>query len=99
MTLKRLDNIGVAVTDLQRAHAFYHDVLGMDGDAPPPDAEGFSVRLGDVALYVFRTSAGGDPGRTENYTQNPPGLDHLSFEVADFDARSSLTPSARPPRF
>lgn len=84
--LKRLDNIGVAVTDLARAHDFYTRVLGMAAPPLAEGAEGFSPSLGDVALYVFKTEATGDPGRGAEMTANPVGIDHLAFEVEDYEA-------------
>ncbi len=84
--LKRLDNIGVATRDVKRAYDFYTRVLGMEAGPLAEGASGFSPRLGDVALYVFATGGTGAPGRSEDYTNNPPGIDHLAFEVEDFDA-------------
>ncbi|MEE8338177.1 MAG: VOC family protein [Dehalococcoidia bacterium] len=83
--LKRLDNIGVAVTDVARAHDFYTRVLGMEAPPLTEGAEGFSPSLGDIALYVFKTEATGDSGRDAEMTTNPVGIDHLAFEVDDYE--------------
>ncbi|MDP6604693.1 MAG: VOC family protein [Dehalococcoidia bacterium] len=83
--LKRLDNVGVAVTDLARAHDFYTRVLGMESGPLSEGAGGFSAALGDVALYVFTTEASGSPGRDADMNSNPPGIDHLAFEVDDYE--------------
>ena len=91
--LKRLDNVGVAVSDLAAAHAFYTDVLGFESGALDESAEGFSARLGDISLYVFRTDGGGEHGRDAGMEHNPPGIDHLAFEVEDFEAAQSTLES------
>ena len=85
MLLKRLDNVGVAVRDLRRAYEFYVGVLGMEAPPLAEDAGGFSASIADVALFVFATEGDGEPGRSTDYTHNPPGLDHLAFEVEDYD--------------
>ncbi len=84
--LKRLDNIGVAVSDVARAHGFYIGVLGMEAPPLQEGARGFSARLGDVSLYIFATDRAGEPGRSADFEHNPPGIDHLSFEVEDYEA-------------
>lgn len=83
--LKRLDNIGVAVSDVARAHDFYTRVLEMEAAPLREGAEGFSPRLGDIALYVFKTEASGAPGRDAETATNPIGIDHLAFEVEDYE--------------
>lgn len=84
--MKRLDNIGVAVSDLAKAHGFYTGVLGMEAQPLQEGATGFSARLGDVSLYVFTTDGAGEPGRSADFDHNPPGIDHLAFEVEDYEA-------------
>ncbi|MDA1002844.1 MAG: VOC family protein [Chloroflexi bacterium] len=83
--LKRLDNIGVAVRDLVRAHAFYTGTLGMESTPLADGATGFSAKLGDVSLFVFKTDKTNSPGRSDDYEHNPAGIDHLAFEVEDYD--------------
>ncbi len=85
--LKRLDNIGIAASDVQRSVDFYTQKLGMEGEAGP---EGGSVRLGEVALFIFKSARTDSPpvGRTASYDQNPIGIDHLAFEVEDIEQAS-----------
>ncbi|MEX2230027.1 MAG: VOC family protein [Dehalococcoidia bacterium] len=83
--LKRLDNIGIAVRDLASAHDFYTRVLGFAGAPLKDGATGFSAKLGDVALFVFATDQTNSPGRTADYEHNPAGIDHLAFEVEDYE--------------
>lgn len=79
--LKRLDNIGIAVSNARRSLEFYIGVLGFEGEIK--DGEG-SAQLGDMSLYIFESKLGtGGGGRTTDYYQNPVGLDHLAFETDD----------------
>ncbi|MBI3954337.1 MAG: VOC family protein [Chloroflexi bacterium] len=83
--LKRLDNVGIAVRDVPRALAFYREKLGLQAQG---DESGGSVQVGNASLYVFKTAnrRGRIQQRTDDYLKDPPGLDHLAFEVADLDA-------------
>lgn len=79
-----LDNIGVAVSDVPRAIAFYTEVLGFTGEGTEDEG---TVRLGDSYLYLFKTTTStAVPGRGADLPRNPVGVDHLSFRVPDFDA-------------
>ena len=81
--LKKLDNIGVAVTNARRTLTFFIEKLGFEGEAS--DGEG-SVRLGDISLYIFESKVQATgAGRTTDFYANPVGLDHLAFEVEDID--------------
>lgn len=84
--IKRLDNIGVAVRDAAKMHAFYETVPGFN--VSPLRGTEFSVGIGDLSLYVFQTSGVAGDQRSTDYLANPRGLDHLAFEVADIDAAS-----------
>jgi methylmalonyl-CoA/ethylmalonyl-CoA epimerase len=83
--LKRLDNVGIAVKDVPRALAFYREKLGL---AAQGDENGGSVQIGNASLYIFRTAKrrAAVQRRTDDYLNDPPGLDHLAFEVNDLDA-------------
>ena len=81
--IKRLDNIGVAVTDVRRAVAFFTEKLGLQGQAWSDD--GGNVTIGDVSLFIFRTGKANAVGRTPEFSGNPVGIDHLAFEVDDLD--------------
>src|SRR5258708_38251156 len=82
--LKRLDNVGIAVRDIRRAVAFYTEILGFVGQAGESDG---LVTLGDVSLYLFQTPApeAAAPQRTTDLYNNPPGSDHVAFEVDDIE--------------
>lgn len=95
-----LDNIGIAVTDLERSLAFYR-ALGFVPEYQ--DAESAMVRAGAVALYLFRTTTPAPLVRSFDLGGNPAGLDHLSFNVPDVDAaceqlRAMGIPIEREPR-
>jgi len=81
--LDAVDNAGIAVSDVPRAVAFYTEILGFTDEGH--DAESASLRLGEVAFWLFRTPLPATERRGTDFTANPPGLDHLSFRVADID--------------
>jgi len=81
--IEALDNVGVAVRDLERAVAFYR-ILGFQPEYATEDSA--LLRAGGVALYVFRTDGPVQPLRSFDLTGNAPGYDHLSFRVPDVDA-------------
>jgi glyoxylase I family protein len=82
--LKRLDNVSIAVRDIRRAVAFYTDILEFVGQVGESDG---LVTLGDVSLYLFQTRApeAAAPQRTADLYNNPPGIDHVAFEVDDIE--------------
>lgn len=82
-----IDNVGIAVRDLEVVAGFFEHTVGLDvardEEGSPRSA---SVQAGDRYVYVFETSAGPVPGRREaDLAANSPGLDHVSFTVADVD--------------
>ena len=81
--IEGFDNIGVAVTDYDRAVDFYKK-LGFD--VTFEDGDGGSLQAGNAVLYVFKTSSVTEPqARDVSLTSNPPGIDHISFRVPDVD--------------
>jgi methylmalonyl-CoA/ethylmalonyl-CoA epimerase len=82
--IERFDNIGVAVTDLKRSADWY----GKLGFQQQDDGEaGGAFTAGDAVLYIFQTDSTQPAGRRErDLVHNPPGIDHISFRVADVDA-------------
>jgi catechol 2,3-dioxygenase-like lactoylglutathione lyase family enzyme len=80
-----IDNVGIAVTDLTRAIAFYEKfgfIRGQDYDA---DVKGCSLSCGSAVLFLFQTKQPHPQTvtREPSLAQNPPGIDHISFAVAD----------------
>ena len=89
--IRRVDNIGIAVRDLERSLRFYVEVLGLGLSRPyAPGQRGNAVLAGDTVLYLFETDHPDAFGRRETRNldlyHNPVGFDHLSFEVDDLDA-------------
>jgi catechol 2,3-dioxygenase-like lactoylglutathione lyase family enzyme len=78
-----LDNIGIGTCDLGRALAFYRR-LGFTSVRRSPRGE--VMVLGGSTLFLFPAGRADTPPRSGSPLANPPGLDHLSFAVADVDA-------------
>jgi methylmalonyl-CoA/ethylmalonyl-CoA epimerase len=88
MAIEGIDNVGIAVRDLDAVAGFFDEKVGLeverDESGEPRSA---TVKLGDGYLYVFETEGEPNGARREStLTANPPGPDHLSFRVADVDA-------------
>jgi catechol 2,3-dioxygenase-like lactoylglutathione lyase family enzyme len=89
--VKRFDNAGIAVRDIDIMETFYRDVLGaqilpLEGFLGE-GTHSFDMFLGGVAFFVFQTGNPAQHGRTiENVLSNGPGYDHLVFEVGDIAA-------------
>ncbi|MBO0685084.1 MAG: VOC family protein [Candidatus Dormibacteraeota bacterium] len=83
--IERIDNVGVAVTDLERALAFYERVgfAIEDRETETPSA---LLRAGDARLWVFQSPAGPAARRSLELVGNPAGFDHVSLAVADVDS-------------
>lgn len=73
----------VAVTDLDRARAFYEGTLGFTPGREVPD--GVLYRAGGVDVLVYRSSFAGTNKATALSFQVPP--DAFDAEVADLRAR------------
>jgi catechol 2,3-dioxygenase-like lactoylglutathione lyase family enzyme len=94
----RADHVAISVRDMEKAIAFYHDVIGMEKvfdrefDTPMAkliDVEGTDVRivhmkLGDsvVELFDYRHPKGREP--RSDRIQSDYGLTHIGFMVEDF---------------
>jgi len=80
-----IDNIGICTTDVERSVAFYQR-LGFS-EAYRND-RGVLVAAGAAHLFIFATRRTDPPpvGRELGLFGNPPGVDHISFAVADVDA-------------
>lgn len=78
-----IDNIGVAVEDLDAALQFYETVgfeteRYSEADAQVTPADGTS-------LFVFETEGGGTVARDGELFDNPVGIDHISVLVDDVE--------------
>jgi methylmalonyl-CoA/ethylmalonyl-CoA epimerase len=79
-----VDNIGICATDVARSVAFYQ-TLGFS-EAYRND-RGVLMAAAAVHLFIFATrQSNPSPVRRElGLFGNPPGIDHISFAVADVD--------------
>ena len=83
--IQGIDNIGICTTDLARSVTFYRK-LGFS-EAYRND-RGVMMSVGDAYLFIIATRQSNPPtvGRELGLFGNPPGIDHISFVVADVDA-------------
>jgi len=82
--IERIDNVGVGVSDLDRALDFYRR-LGFEVLEREEDTPSATLQAGSVRLWVFRGLGGPPPSRAPDPAANPPGLDHVSLWVEDVD--------------
>ncbi len=84
-----IDHIGIAVTDIADALAFYRDALGLEVEAPE-DVPSQRVRAhfipaGDSAIELLEATAEDSP--IALYTgKRGPGLHHITLRVDDIEA-------------
>lgn len=82
--ITRVDNVGVAVSNLGRAVEWYEKlgfaVLDREDDTPSA-----TLQAGEVKLWVFGSPGKAPPDRSIGLVGNAPGLDHLSVWVGDVD--------------
>lgn len=86
--VKGIDNVGIAVTNLARALAFYEKLGFSKSYDYEADVQGCSINAGGAVLFLFQTKQANPQAvkRDPSLAQNPPGLDHISFVVEDVDA-------------
>jgi len=83
----RIAHVGIAVSDLDAALAFYRDVLGLV-PLPPETADGADiVRLpfGDAEVELLTSTDPSSP-ITRFLARRGPGIHHISYRVPDLDA-------------
>ena len=81
-----LDHIGIAVTDLQAALAFYRDALGLDvstsHDVPSEHVRATFVPVGQSSLELLEATS--DTSPIARFTaRRGPGIHHLTLLVED----------------
>lgn len=90
--LQRVDNIGIAVSNLEATLDFFQEKLGIAPSRPyDPGQTGNSVSIGNTSFYIFQTQRDDSPPvgrRADRYLQNPVGIDHISMEVEDIEEAS-----------
>jgi methylmalonyl-CoA/ethylmalonyl-CoA epimerase len=84
-----LDHIGIAVSDLAAALAFYRDALGLEIEAPEEVASqrvrAHFIPAGEAALELLEATAEDSP-IAKYVAKRGPGLHHLTLRVDDIDA-------------
>jgi methylmalonyl-CoA/ethylmalonyl-CoA epimerase len=85
--LPRIAHVGIAVTDLETALAFYQDVLGLVPH-PPETVDGATILvlpLGDSEVELLAPLHPDSPiGKF--LAKRGPGIHHICYRVADLDA-------------
>ena len=90
--IERVDNVGVAVTELEPSLRFY-TALGFEIESRD-ETPAAMLKAADVRLWVFQTNAGRGPARAPELTGNPAGFDHVSLWVGDVDAAAERARAA-----
>ena len=82
----RIAHVGIAVSSIAEALAFYRDVLGLPA-GPPETADGatiVSLVLGDVAVELLEPRDPDSPV-AKFLAKRGPGIHHICYRVADLD--------------
>lgn len=85
----RLDHIGIAVSNIGEALAFYRDALGLEVEAPEEVASqrvrAHFIPAGEAALELLEATAEDSP--IARYVgKRGPGLHHITLRVDDIHA-------------
>jgi methylmalonyl-CoA/ethylmalonyl-CoA epimerase len=84
-----LDHIGIAVSDLEAALAFYRDALGLEVEAPEDVASqrvrAHFIPAGQSALELLEATAEDSP-IARYVAKRGPGLHHITLRVDDIHA-------------
>src|ERR1044071_8820590 len=84
-----LDHIGIAVTDLEAALAFYRDALGLEiegpEDVPSQQVRAQFLPLGQSSLELLLATSPESPV-AKFVERRGPGLHHITLRVDDINA-------------
>ena len=83
----RIAHVGIAVSDLDAALAFYRDVLGLVPH-PPETADGadiVSLPFGDAEVELLASTDPSSP-ISRFLARRGPGIHHICYRVPDLDA-------------
>ncbi len=83
----RIAHVGIAVSDLDAALAFYRDVLGLTPH-PPEEADGatiVSLPFGDSEVELLAPLSSDGP-IARFLERRGPGIHHICYRVPDLDA-------------
>jgi methylmalonyl-CoA/ethylmalonyl-CoA epimerase len=81
-----IDHIGIAVSSLDDALAFYRDALGLDVEAPEEvpsqRVRAHFIRVGETAIELLEATADDSP-IAKYVAKRGPGVHHLTLRVDD----------------
>jgi methylmalonyl-CoA epimerase len=84
-----LDHVGIAVSDVGQALAFYRDALGLDVETPEEVASqrvrAHFIPAGEAALELLEATADDSP-IAKYIAKRGPGLHHITLRVDDIRA-------------
>jgi methylmalonyl-CoA/ethylmalonyl-CoA epimerase len=80
-----VDNLGLAVSDLDQSIRFYCEILGFELTDRDAQTRTAAIQAGAISLYLFESPVPEPPDRSSYPANNPPGIDHVSFRVNDVD--------------
>ncbi len=84
-----LDHIGIAVTDLKDALAFYRDAVGLEitlsEDVPSQQVKAHFIDVGGAALELLESTSDTSP-ISRFVERRGPGLHHITLRVDDIRA-------------
>ncbi len=80
--ISAIDNIGIAVSNLERSLEFY-EKLGFTRAFA--NNRGCLITAGSCRMFVFEGVSSPITRREFDLFNNPPGIDHISFVVDDVD--------------
>ena len=84
-----LDHIGIAVTDIAAALAFYRDALGLDVQTPEEvatqEVRAHFIPVGEAALELLEATADSSP-IAKYVARRGAGLHHVTLRVDDLEA-------------
>ncbi|HEV8612146.1 MAG TPA: methylmalonyl-CoA epimerase [Gemmatimonadales bacterium] len=83
----RIAHVGIAVSDLEAALAFYRDVLGLEPE-PPETADGATIICLPFGESEVELLAPRDPASpiAKFLERRGPGIHHICYRVPDLDA-------------
>ena len=91
----RIAHVGIAVSDLAAASAFYRDVLGIEPH-PPESADGadiLSFPFGESEIELLAPQTGDGP-IARFLQRRGPGIHHVCYRVSNLDAALELCRTA-----
>jgi LAO/AO transport system kinase len=84
-----IDHVGIAVSNLEEALAFYRDALGLDigapEEVPSQRVRAHFIPAGEAALELLEATADDSP-IAKYVAKRGPGLHHITLSVADIRA-------------